>query len=370
MSVFKRGNVWWYRFRWNAAEIRQSTKQSNKRVAEQMEAAHKTSLAKGEVGLREKKKAPTLKQFAPDFERAIENQCGEKPRTVEFYKAYLRKLLGSPLALLPIDEIDEAAIERYRQELSQRKTRRDRPIAPATVNREMATLRRLLRQAYKWKLIERVPMLEKLTGERTREFVLSRAIEPVYLAALPPQLCEVATLLLETGLRLGEALSLDWEQVHLEPANGAMFGYLTVLAGKSKNKRARNIPLSDRAVEVLQRAEPEATGLVFHRAGNLPLAASLLGQQHKRVRDRLKLPEDFVLHSLRHTFGTRLGESGADAFSIMKLMGHSSITISQRYVHPSPEAIERTFAKFMGFEVPQVGTKTGTVRMRKPVELQ
>jgi len=54
----------------------------------------------------------------------------------------------------------------------------------------------------------------------------------------------------------------------------------------------------------------------------------------------LKLPNEFVPHSLRHTFGTRLGEAGADAFTIMKLMGHSTITVSQRYVHPSPESVE------------------------------
>jgi hypothetical protein len=43
----------------------------------------------------------------------------------------------------------------------------------------------------------------------------------------------------------------------------------------------------------------------------------------------------------RHTYGTRLGEAGADAFTIMRLMGHSSVTVSQKYVHPSPEAMER-----------------------------
>lgn len=53
------------------------------------------------------------------------------------------------------------------------------------------------------------------------------------------------------------------------------------------------------------------------------------------------MPEEFVIYSLRHTYGTRLGEAGADAFTIMRLMGHSSVTVSQRYVHPSPEAMER-----------------------------
>jgi integrase len=48
--------------------------------------------------------------------------------------------------------------------------------------------------------------------------------------------------------------------------------------------------------------------------------------------------DEFVLHSLGYTYGTRFGEAGADAFTIMKLMGHSSATICQRYVHPTPEA--------------------------------
>ena len=64
MAVFRRGKKWWYKFTWNGECIRESTKQSNKRVAEQMEAAHRTSMAKGEVGIRERKRAPTLKEFA------------------------------------------------------------------------------------------------------------------------------------------------------------------------------------------------------------------------------------------------------------------------------------------------------------------
>jgi integrase len=46
---------------------------------------------------------------------------------------------------------------------------------------------------------------------------------------------------------------------------------------------------------------------------------------------------------MRHTCLTRLGEAGTDAFTIMKLAGHSSVTVSQRYVHPTPEAAVRAF---------------------------
>ena len=74
----------------------------------------------------------------------------------------------------------------------------------------------------------------------------------------------------------------------------------------------------------------------------------------------MKLPADFVIHSLRHTMLTRLGESGADAFAIMRIAGHSSVTISQRYVHPSPESLEKAFERLESLQVQMVGTKMGT----------
>lgn len=52
-----------------------------------------------------------------------------------------------------------------------------------------------------------------------------------------------------------------------------------------------------------------------------------------------------MIHSLRHPFGTRLGEAGAHAFTIMRAMRHSNVTISQKYVHPTPEAMERAFER-------------------------
>ena len=63
MSIYKRGDIYWYKFMWNGTLVRESTKQGNDKIARQMEAAHRTSLAKGEVGLRDKTPAPTLKEF-------------------------------------------------------------------------------------------------------------------------------------------------------------------------------------------------------------------------------------------------------------------------------------------------------------------
>src|SRR5580658_1184529 len=344
MALFKRGGVWWFEFVFNGQRVRESTKQANRRIAEQIESARRTQMVKGEVGIQDRKPVPTLKEFAPRFARAIEMQCAEKPRTVAFYKSKLASLLANDgLASRRIDCIDEAVIEEYVQRRGKFESRRGTLLSPASINRELATLRRLLRLAHEWKEIQRIPRIRLLRGEHARESILSPAQEVAYFAVCPSPLADVALLLLDTGLRLGEALSLEWPQVKLEPAQGAKFGYLTVLSGKAKSKKSRNVPLSERSVAVLRNHEPATRGHVFHRPDGSPWPNSHLGQQHSRMRNLLKMPSDFVLHSLRHTFGTRLGESGADAFTIMRLMGHSTVTVSQRYVHPSPESLELAY---------------------------
>ena len=370
MALYKRGNIWWYKFVWKSERFQESTKQSNKRVAEQMEAAHKTSLAKGEVGIREKAKVPTLKEFGRDFMKAIETQCAEKPGTVEFYRSRFDTLAASELGDRQLDAIDEAVIEKYRQTRATSKSRRKLTLSPASVNRELATLRRALRLAYEWKILNRVPRIKLLRGEKNRESILPHNLEAAYFAALPSPLCDMALILVDTGLRLGELISLDWRQVKLEVADGARFGYLTILSGKAKSGKSRNVPLSVRAVEVFRRQGPKPGGLVFHREDGSPVQPSLMGQQHNRVRTLLKLPADFVIHSLRHSFGTRLGEAGADAFTIMKLMGHSTVTVSQRYVHPSPEAVELVYGRLNDMNMHRVATVLATVITEQKHEVQ
>ena len=116
--------------------------------------------------------------------------------------------------------------------------------------------------------------------------------------------------------------------------------FAAVRAGES-----RNVPLTGRLLEVLRVSTAEGDHVSTART---ELSETWLDQLSAE-RTLLKLPKDFVLHSLRHT---RLGESGADAFTIMKLIeGHSSVTVSQRYVHPSPESVERAVAGHEGQNV-------------------
>lgn len=141
------------------------------------------------------------------------------------------------------------------------------------------------------------------------------------------------------ALLSGEALVLEWPDIHLEPASGAKFGYLHVRDGKSRFAR-RNVPLTARVRTLLESRKAESQLLwMFAEAAVRPKLNSSLDHLQKGRRETLKMSGEFVLHSLRHTYGTRLGEAGADAFTMMRLMGHSSVTVSQRYVHPAPEAL-------------------------------
>jgi hypothetical protein len=108
MSIYKRGEVYWYKFMWQGKLIRESTKQGNDKVAWQMEAAHRTSLAKGEVGIRDKKPVPTLSQFCsqrfePWSRSNFEKGCRS---TWVWYRAGIRALLAyKPLGNLRLNEI-------------------------------------------------------------------------------------------------------------------------------------------------------------------------------------------------------------------------------------------------------------------------
>lgn len=158
MSIFKRGNVYWYHFLFNGEHIQASTKQGNPRTARQMEAAHRTALAKGEVGIQERKAAPEFREFAKRFLAHVEARHENKPQTVAFYAAKLSRLLKySAFASARIDRIDEGVIEDY-------VVARRGAVGPATVNRELATLRRMLRLAYEWRELQRVPRIRLLTA--------------------------------------------------------------------------------------------------------------------------------------------------------------------------------------------------------------
>jgi integrase len=347
--------IWWVRHVDAAGRLRRE-KAGTKSAAQDLYHKRKQQALEG-LKLPEKLRRavpPSLSGFSKRFLQAIGTRCAGKPRTVKFYAEQVKRLLEyDPLANARLNDIDEALVESYVQYRSSNFVRRwtkegvkvaaERRVSPSTVNRALATLRRLMRLAQEWRVIDRVPRIRLVTGERNRDYVLSYGQEKTYLEFAPQPLRDIAMLVLDTGLRIGEALALEWRDVHLTP-NGSQWGYIQVRVGKSSNAR-RAVPLTRRAHAMLaQRRAASETLFVFADNRNV-LHVSSLDHLHAKTRNTLKFSPEFVLHSLRHTYLTRLGLAGVEAFTIMKLAGHSSVTVSQRYVHPTPQAMEDAVAR-------------------------
>lgn len=355
MSVYKRGNTYWYDFVFNGERQQGSCKTRNRRTAETIEAKKKTDLALGYHGLQAPKPGPTLKVYAEGkFTEYIKTHNKKRPRTIGFYLEKIRNLLKyKTLEERRIGLIDEALI----QDFIEFRIGQDGVKKVATVNRDLAALRRILHVARDvHKLIIRMPKISMLPGETERDYVLSQDLEKIYLVNSDDTLRDFAILALDTGVRETEGVSLEWDSnVFFEPLEGARFGHIFITESKSRYGR-RRLPMTPRVRSMLKnrrRFYPDDK-YVFPspRKAGCHLLVSSLDHRHHKLRaelldgdDKPLLPTEFVLHSLRHTFGTRLGESGADAFSIMKIMGHSSVTVSQKYVHPTPANLEIAFER-------------------------
>src|SRR5215471_16384218 len=194
MAIFKRGRVYWYHFVFNGQHVQESTKQGNPRVARQIEAAHRTGLAKGEVGIRERK-AITLRTFLKDdFLPYVEAQFKEtKPATLRYYQYGAGSLQDSGLGDLNLSEVTDQHAKQYAAKKAK--------LSPSTINCGLRTLRRALSLAYQWDKLERMPKLSLAKGEKQRERVLSDVEVALYLDACPQPWKDAATLMLATGLR-------------------------------------------------------------------------------------------------------------------------------------------------------------------------
>ena len=360
MAVYKRGRVWWYKFTWKGEPIRESTKQTNKRVAEQIEAAHKTSLAKGEVGIRDREPAPTLRDFANcDFLPFCRSNFSAKRNTLGYYENGTARLLEyTTLSRERLDSIKSELIAGYARH------RLDAGLKIASVNRELQVLRRMFVLATEWGKVEKaLPKVRMIPGEAHRDTVLTDSDEKAYLDAAgaigdakleayqralmgirsikrgkapikphdPFLLRDVTIVLVDCGLRPEECFRLRWEHIR----DGAAH----VPFGKTENAR-RTIPLTDRAAAIMEmrRAAALSEEWVFPagtKSGHIE--KSTLKKQHPKACTIAKLAS-FPLYTFRHTCLTRWA-AYMDPYTLAYLAGHSDFSTTRRYVHPQAQTV-------------------------------
>ena len=151
----------------------------------------------------------------------------------------------------------------------------------------------------------------------------------------------------------------------------ASHGTLLVTHGKTA-AACRVLPMTPRVRLILEgfweRSRKPVEGWVWPtptRSGHVE--ASSLRKQHsaafvtaarEAAKNGKKGIRPFVLYSLRHTFLTRLGESGCDAWTLARIAGHSSIAISSRYVHPSEDAVLAAMLRLGGHKIGHTESET------------
>jgi len=352
MSVYKRGGVYWYDFWFRGVRYRDSTGLVNKAAAAQAEAIRKAELAKGRIGIVSHNRCPIFKDFATaEFLPWSEREHQAHPRTYVRHKVSTKPLTEF-FGKLPIDALSPAHVEKF-------KLARSRDVSPAGVNRDLAALRYMLNFAARQGHIVRNPVVGvRFLPEGPGVMrIVSHEEQTRYLKEANPLLRDVATMMLETGMRPEEVFTIRKENMHLAQR------YLFVPIGKTKFAR-RNVPLTDNIVAILKRRMARAKGpfLFPHRHDpNKPLTT--VKTAHDDALREAKIEPRFRLYDLRHTFGSRSAMAGVDLATLKELMGHSNISITMRYVHPTPEHKQEAIRKLVFFNIKQCSKRTRSRRV-------
>ncbi|KQO83561.1 site-specific integrase [Rhizobium sp. Leaf262] len=227
----------------------------------------------------------------------------------------------------PLDEINSADVADWKVDLA------DEGYAPATINRKVAALSKILKTARDAGAIEKVPPIKWNREEKTRFRFLDEMEERAMLAYWSAQNdqdnYDLTVCLIDTGARcFAELMPVKWS------AFGPQFS--TVTFWKTKSGKPRTVPLTKRVREILTRRQKE------HREQVGPFG---MHNQHK-MRDRWdEMREvlnfhDVTPHVLRHTCCTRLVLAGVDIKRVMEWMGHSAIVTTMRYMQIKPRGLE------------------------------
>jgi integrase len=215
--------------------------------------------------------------------------------------------------------------------------RRTEGAKPSTLARELEVMRHALNLAVReWEWLQRSPF-EKVRIERVHnstERWITEEEEQRLLEASLPWLKEIIIFALHTGMRRDEILSLKWTKVDLMRKN--------VTALRTNNHEKRTIPINRTVCELLKsRSKVQSIkGYVFcsQSAGKIDARNLLRAFYAARKKARL---EDVRFHDLRHTFATRLVQRGIDLYSVQKLLGHKTITMTLRYAHHCTESLRK-----------------------------
>jgi integrase len=300
-------------------QLCRSAHTTNKSIAKKLLARWETEVFEGRFQLI-KTNAPTFEDWANQFLPTIPHL------KTRFRYASSVNNMKPRFGRLRLSQITSDRIEDFKEE------RLTAGVGPATVNRDLAVLRRMLRIAERKRFIARSPFVEvELLEERStrrKPHIATYDEEERILAVADPHIRVLAVLILESGLRSNrEALVLKWGDIDFDSD--------TIRVRESKTAAGiRNVPLSGRCkMELLawrNRLGPEFSPYVFPNMRNPERHLTQIRRSWANALKLARIPY-FWLYNLRHTFASRLSAAGVSDLFVAQMIGHSSPSIVQTY---------------------------------------
>ncbi len=320
----KGSKYWTADFVVNDRRIRKSTKQTKRSATMEVAMEFYRQAQRKQTPVR-KGKALELAEFAEKKFLPFVRASSLDNDTKRYYETGWRLLAGSPAKHWRMDLIktSEADLLQF-------------PGSGANANCALRTLRRMLSLACDWEVIDRKPRIT-LRKEVERNAVFDSKLEERFLKVAGQPLRDVFLISHDSGMRPDEAIRMRWENILWDK------NLIFVPEGKTENAR-RYVPLSDRVRELLlarQRKSDKKNSWVFPspRKKGMHVSYFPIAKQFAKARKQAKIPKGVVLYSARHSFATDLLDRTGNIVLVGKILGHRSVTTTQRYLHPEIKGI-------------------------------
>lgn len=270
------------------------------------------------LAVRDDREVVTLAEYAPEYLKRHETK-----RSANRDQRGVRRVLLKHLANKPLSEIGQLDVERIRQ------ARRNEGRSNATINRDVALLHHMLNRAVDLGYLEHNPIarVKKLKEPPRDPYIFNPAEIDALMEHAPPAIRHMIPMAVYTGMRSGELLALNWEDVDV------VRGILTVRHSKSGKPRYLAFNSDDAVADTLRALRPKGVkpeGPVFRTSRGTRYR--WYAKDWKAALTRAGLQTWAWVHDLRHTFGT-IAAGGSPLPEVQQAMGHSAIAVTMKYVH-------------------------------------
>jgi integrase len=247
-----------------------------------------------------------------------------------------------------LDTITTSSIEAYKQKRLTDRTKRGTVPKPATINREVAFMRTLLKLAARDRLIEHFPYIELFEENNERDRIATPEEFKAILDHSDEHLKEILFCLWDTGMRKREVLKLEWDRVDFKNDVIKLGALAKDGQVDTKAKQARVIPMSPRLKALLSAIRQREKGAkVASMIGRTNRVFLFRGKPIDRFDRAFKTAckkaniEGLWIHDIRATFATRKIGEGFDRDWVKMITGHKSDNVFKRYNRPTLESLRR-----------------------------